>query len=105
MKVTIEKDEEEVTVEVKSSSDIDQQTRKPKTKKVIVWLVHLQIPRRFVDELDTDDLTLYDEDVDTDDIEDAQQEDIDNETGVIEDEGIDDSDMAQEEAIEDDLEL
>ena len=85
-RVEYEKMKEEVSVEVKTPDDLDPNTKKPKTKKVTIWLVHLKIPRRFIKELDTEDLTLYDEELDIDDVTDARDTGVDEESGLT-DEG------------------
>jgi len=105
-KVEFEKSTEEQPVEVLSPDDLDPETKAPKMKEVPVWLVHLKIPRRFINELDVDDLELYDKDLDVEAAEEGAAEGIDNESGVREDEP---EDMAPEgeapEGGEDELEL
>ena len=61
-KVSYEKASEEVPVPVKSVSDLDPETQRPKMKKEPIWLVHFKIPRRFIEELNIEGLDLYDDD-------------------------------------------
>ena len=85
-KVAFQKATEEVPVEVKSSEDLDPETRKPKMRKEPIWLVHFKIPRRFIEDLDVEGLDLFDEESsevnDIEDIVSAQAEGIDTETGT-----------------------
>lgn len=71
------------------------------------WVVEVKIPRRFIEELDDDDLELHGSEVDGDAVSDARDEDIDssdaftdeNGDGVMddgsEDQGEDDDDTAK----------
>lgn len=45
-----------------------------------IWLVTIKIPRQFIEELDDDDLELYDSMIDIEDISDARDENIDTNT-------------------------
>lgn len=65
---------EEYPAEVKSESDYQPGTKKPKMKKRKVWLVSMLIPRRFVQNIDSEVMNMYDEEVDIDTIEDANAE-------------------------------
>lgn len=87
-KVEFEKSTEEVELEIKTPDDMDPATKKPKTTDEDIWLVNIRIPRRFIEELDTDDLELYDDELDTDDVTDARDSGIDEESGITDgDEG------------------
>lgn len=70
-KIKYRKAVEEVPVEIKSPDDYQPGTKKPKMKKEKVWLVDLLIPRKFVENINTEVMDLYDEDVDLDVADDA----------------------------------
>lgn len=76
-KVSYKKAFEELPIPITDPSDFRDGTTKPKMKKEQVWLVEVQIPRRFIDELDDSDLELYADEVDVDDVSDARDDDID----------------------------
>jgi hypothetical protein len=68
-KVKFEKTFEEVPVDVKDpTQDIDPETKKPKMVKKKIWYVHFKIPRKFIDEHNLNDLSLYDN-IGKDDVE------------------------------------
>jgi len=75
-KVNFRQAHEQVPVEIKSPSDYKAGTRKPKMKRVKIWLVELQIPRKFVSNISQDIADMYDEDVDTDIVDDAAAQGI-----------------------------
>jgi hypothetical protein len=79
VKVSYRKAKEEADVEVTKPDDL-QPNKKPKMELNDVWLVTVQIPRRFIEELDDSDLELHADDdvVDVDDVSDARDEDIDD---------------------------
>ena len=58
VKVSYRKAKEEAPVEVKSEDDLEP-NNKPKMTKQDVWLVEVQIPRRFIEELDDSDLEMH----------------------------------------------
>ncbi|NJO65226.1 MAG: hypothetical protein HC836_46125 [Richelia sp. RM2_1_2] len=59
--VKFEKAFEEVPVEVDDpSEDLDPNTGRPKLKKEPIWLIHLKIPRKFVEALNIEGLDLFD---------------------------------------------
>jgi hypothetical protein len=70
-KIRFRKSTEEVPVEVKSEADYQPGTKKPKMKKVKIWLVDMLIPRRFVESISKEVMDLYDEEVDTDTADEA----------------------------------
>jgi hypothetical protein len=78
---------------------------KPKMEDLDVWLVEIQIPRRFIEELDDSDLELHadDELVDPEDVSDARDENIDDEDAFTDDNGEpgDDAQEADADADED----
>lgn len=78
VKVYYKKVKQKVPVEVKSRDDYrDDRAGKPKIEEKDAWLVSLSIPRKFIEELDDDDLELHDEDVNIDSISDARDEQVD----------------------------
>ena len=74
--------EELYSVKVKSEADYQPGTKKPKMKKRKIWLIDLLIPRKFVRNIDTEVLDQYEEEVDTDTVDDAEAEGIDAEKAV-----------------------
>ena len=70
-RIRFRKSFEEVPVEVKSEDDYQTGTKKPKMKKVKIWLVDMLIPRRFVESISKEVMDLYDEDVDVDTADEA----------------------------------
>ena len=68
-KVKYKKAEEEVPVEIKTPSDYQPGTHKPKMKKKPVWVVFMSIPRRFVEAVNQDMLDQYD--MEADDVDNA----------------------------------
>lgn len=91
VKVIYKKALEEQPREVKSEDDLDQDN-KPKMEEVPIWLVEIQIPRRFIEELDDSDLEMHtdDEVVDVEDVSDARDENIDDEDAFTDDNGEED---------------
>ena len=83
-KVTFKKDSEEEPVEVTKQDDL-QPNNKPKMKKKPIWLVGIQIPRRFIDELDDSDLEIHndDQDVDVEDVSDARDDNIEDGDALV----------------------
>ena len=74
--------EEEVPVKVENESDYQPGTKKPKMKKVKIWLIDMLIPRKFVRNLDKEVLDQYEEEVDVETVDDAEAEGIDSEQAV-----------------------
>lgn len=75
-KVKFTETTEEVAREVKTPDDLGE-NNKPKTDSNKVWLIDIQIPRRFIEELDDSDLDIHaDSDVDTESVSDARDEDV-----------------------------
>lgn len=77
--VQFERGTEEVPVSLEDQQNPQEQQdpSKPKMTTEKIWLVKVRIPRRFIEELDDDDLSLYDQEVDTDSVSDARDENID----------------------------
>jgi hypothetical protein len=65
-RIEFEKSSEAQSVEVKSPSDYQPGTKRPRIHKVPVWLVKMSIPRRFVSNVDDEVMDLYDEEIDAD---------------------------------------
>jgi hypothetical protein len=80
VKVVYRRAKEERSVEVRSPNDLEP-NGKPKMELAKIWLVEVQIPRRFIEELDDSDLEIHvdNELVDVEDVSDARDEDIDDE--------------------------
>jgi len=53
--------------------------RKPKRKKIPVWLVTIEMPREFVSEFETNKITINGMDIDMSDVDSAYDSDYDNE--------------------------
>lgn len=64
---------------------------KPKESESF-WLVRISIPRRLVAQMSAEEMDFYDDEVDIDDVEDAQDSGIDDESAYMDDEqgGADD---------------
>lgn len=100
-KVAYRKAKDSAPVEVESQEDL-LPNNKPKMENNEIWLVDVQIPRRFIEELDDSDLELHadDELVDVEDVSDARDEDIDQEAAFTKD-GADGEEPEEEESEED----
>lgn len=94
-KVKFEKTTEEVTVDVKDDTDLDE-NGEPKTENQKVWLVYLKIPRRFIEDNDLWDLDTEEEDFSVEDVGSAEDEGVDEESGITDEGGEDDMDMDME---------
>lgn len=95
-KVQFEKELREVALPIDSNEDYREDRKgKPKTTEKPMWLVHISIPRKFIEELDDDDLQLFDDDVDAENVSDARDENIDKEDAYQDgdDESEDDLDL------------
>lgn len=101
VKVTYRRAEEEVAMEADGPEDF-MNTNKPKMEKNKIWLVEIQMPRRFIEELDDSDLEMHvdDELVDVEDVSDARDEVIDDEDAFTK-EGAEDEEPAEDEEDED----
>jgi hypothetical protein len=55
--------------------------------KDTVWLVRISIPRRLAAQMSSEEMDFYDDDVDTEDVEDAQDTGIDDESAYMTGEG------------------
>jgi hypothetical protein len=65
---------EERPVEIKSPSDYRPGTKKPKMKKHKIWVITLLIPRRFVQNLDSEIMDIYNDEVDVNTVDDSTGE-------------------------------
>lgn len=106
-KVFFRKAKEEVARDIKDPSDYrPEQKGKPIMDLNEVWLVEIHIPRRFIDELDDDDLDVVADDVDADVVSDARDEDIDGSEAIddsITDPDADAADSEDEESEEEEV--
>jgi len=98
-KVSFNKSFDEVPVTITQPSDYRPGSKKPKMDKEPIWLVTVQIPRRFIEELDDSDLELYADEIDVDDVSDARDDNIDSGSDIV------DGDNKSNESEEDDLGL
>jgi hypothetical protein len=74
-KIWFEKTKENFPQPIKKPSDYEPGTHKPKIKAEPVWVVHLLIPRRFVEDVKDEIMNLYDDKVDDmETVEDAEAE-------------------------------
>jgi len=71
-RIKFQKAKEEVPVEVKSPSDYEPGTKKPKMRKKPIWIVYMSIPRRFVEAVNQDMLDQYD--METDNADEAEDQ-------------------------------
>lgn len=101
-KVKYKKIKQETAVEIKDKSNLDGNGR-PKMEDKLIWIVYLKIPRRFIEEIGLWDLEDSEENIDIEDIEDAQDEGVDEESGITNDE--DEDDNMDDSFEEDDFEL
>jgi len=82
-KVNFSKSLKEVSVPSDMEDEASQiEQNNPESVEEPIWLVSISIPRKFIEELDDDDLELYDDDVDTNDVSDARDENIDQEDAL-----------------------
>ena len=98
VKVNYRKAKEETSVDVESPSDL-LPNNKPKMKQDPIWLITVQIPRRFIEELDDSDLEMYVDDkvVDVEDVSDARDENVD-EVDAFTEEGPEDEEEAADDS-------
>jgi hypothetical protein len=100
-KVKFYKQTELQPVEIEDPSDFAGQSNRPKKKKVQKWYVDIIIPRRFIEDTE-EDLDLYDDEVDIDDIADAEDQGIEAKDAYMQDEDQEreDEEIEQEEEAE-----
>lgn len=73
-KISFEKSHQLVPVQINSPDDYEPATKKPRMRKEKVWLVHMKIPRRFVETLDPELLDIYDEEIEASDMDNAEDQ-------------------------------
>lgn len=71
-KVRYSKAHELTPVQIRTPDDYEPGTKKPRMKKKRVWLVHLSIPRRFIEAVDQDLIDQYD--LEANDAESAEEQ-------------------------------
>lgn len=71
-RIKFERALELVPLPIKSPSDYQPGTKKPRMKKEKIWLVHMSIPRRFINNVHQDMLDQYD--LEADDSENAEDQ-------------------------------
>ena len=81
-KISFRKAEELVPIKFKSESDYQPGTKKPKMKKIKIWLIDMLIPRKFVRNIDKEVMDQYEEEVDVETVDDAEAEGINSEKAV-----------------------
>lgn len=97
-KVLYRKEEEEVPIPIKNAGDYRPgEPGKPRMTTETVWLIDISIPRKFIEELDDADLATFDdEEINTDDISDARDDNIDQDDMFKDDALEDDADATEE---------
>lgn len=93
-KVYFKKDKLVEPVKITSPDDFgpeDPKTgkRKPKKKRMPVWLVTIEMPREFVDEFESSKVTINGIDIDMSDVDSAYDSDYDNELAPEKDDVMD----------------
>lgn len=76
VKVNYHKDVIMVPVDIETPNDFRPNSKKPKLEPKQIWHVELKIPRRFIDEIDYNDLEDMDDEVDVDAVSDATDQDM-----------------------------
>lgn len=71
-KVQFQKAHELVSMPIESPDDYEPGTKKPKMKRKPCWLVHMRIPRRFIEAVDQDLIDQYD--LEADDADSAEDQ-------------------------------
>ena len=83
-KVEYVKEQIETPVKVKSLEDIeDLQSKTPKTEKKDVWLVKIEMPRRFIENFDDRSLEISGKDIDMQALNQAYDEGLDNQNDAV----------------------
>ena len=78
--VLYKKDDLEYPVKPKSPDDFKPGTKLAKTKKVPIWLVTLTIPKKLMTEIHQGSIEIENEKLDMDDVEEAYEEGVDEES-------------------------
>ena len=71
-----------VPIPITEPSDYEEGTHRPKMKHSPVWLIHLKIPRRYIDNIIDSELEDYEDEIDKNDIDDAVDAGITNQSGL-----------------------
>lgn len=86
-KITYRKAYEKIPKPIKSPSDYEPGTRKPKMQLVPIWLVNVKIPRRFINAVDQELLDTYADELDdsnsSENIEATQQQSPESISGGV----------------------
>lgn len=77
--VNYKKDVEMEPIKIEGPEDFRPNSKKPKLMPKDIWYVEMRIPRRFVDDIDYNDLEDVDDEVDVDDVTDATDHGLDAE--------------------------
>ena len=72
-------DPDDLEYKDKPFTDNEQQQRRPKLAKLPIWLVRIEMPRQFVNEFDSNKITINGMDIDMSEVEGAYDSDYDNE--------------------------
>lgn len=83
--VLYKKDELEYPVKPKSPDDFRPGTKMAKTKKVPIWLVTITLPKKLMSEIQQGSIEVENEKLDLDDIEQAYEEGVDEESTQTQD--------------------
>jgi len=98
-KVKYKKIKQEVASEIRDQGDLGSDGR-PKMEEKLMWIIYLKIPRRFIEELGLWDLDDSEEDINVEDVEDAKDEGVDDETGITNSGDMEDNDSFEEDDFE-----
>lgn len=79
--------EDDKVAEEEGNMEVGEKKNEKDPAKDTVWLVRISIPRRLVVQMTSDELDFYDDEVDTDDVEDAKDSGIDDESAYTTGEG------------------
>jgi hypothetical protein len=69
-------------IKVEEPADLRDGERKPKFRHAPVWLVTLEIPRRYIDDISEEWIDQYDDEVEVEDVEDAEDEGLSGEANL-----------------------
>jgi hypothetical protein len=82
-RIQFRKAKEQYPIKIETPSDYQPGTVKPKFKEKDVWMVDLNIPRKFIEGVSDEVLDLYDEEVDTDVADDAMTSGVTPENSAV----------------------
>jgi len=72
-----------ITNQPQTANEVGEQKSEKDDPKDLVWLVRISIPRRLASQMSAEEMDFYDEDVDVDDVEDAKDTGIDDESAYL----------------------